>query len=227
MSRQAFIAESRSNPLRKFFPNSLASGPTVKINLVRYSTLPLAIIVGCLSLFAAPVYAEPRYVSDVMHIQLRRGPGNQQPVVVSGLASGTALEFVREELDGNRISWSLVKTTGGVEGWVRSQFLVMEPTAAVQLPVLQQEYERVVQELQQLRESSVRAVEIETENQQLHENYQLLQTRADVLQAENDFLKNTDRYNQWLFGGGLLLGGVLLSFILQGIGKRKRQSDWR
>lgn len=199
----------------------------MKINRTRYSIISLAIIVGSLSMFTAPTHAETRYVSDMMHIQLRRSPGNQQPVVASGLASGTSLEFVREELDNNRISWSLVRTASGVEGWVRSQFLVIEPTAAVQLPLVQQEYERVAQELQQLRESSARAVEIEAENQQLHENYQLLQTRVDVLQAENDFLKNTDRYNQWIFGGGLLLGGVLLSFILQSIGKRKRQSDWR
>jgi SH3 domain protein len=174
-----------------------------------------------------PVYAADRYVSDIMHIQLRRAPGNQQEIVANGLASGTALTFVREQMDSNRASWSLVKTAEGVEGWVRSQYLLSEPTAATQLPELQAQYQKVSYELEQLRQSSTRAIDIEQENQQLHANYQLLQTRADFLQAENDQLKDSDRYNQWVYGGGLLLCGVLLSFLLQAFGKRKRQSDWR
>src|SRR5690606_13021124 len=104
MSQPVFMLASRLNLLKKYFLNFLlASGLTVKINRTRYSIISLAIIVGSLSMFTAPTHAETRYVSDVMHIQLRRSPGNQQPVVASGLASGTSLEFVREELDNNRI----------------------------------------------------------------------------------------------------------------------------
>lgn len=191
------------------------------LSITPYLLLSVILLLSPLAL------ATDRYVSDVMHIQLRKGPSNQQEIVASGLASGTHLTFVREELDSSRVPWSLVRTADGAQGWVRSQFLVSEPTAAVLLPALQQDHHEALRELEQLRQSSARAIEIEKENQRLHENYQLLQTRADVLQAENDYLKNSDRYNQWVYGGGLLLCGVILSFLLQALGKRKRQSDWR
>ena len=45
--------------------------------------------------------------------------------------------------------------------------------------------------------------------------------------TENEKLKNTDRFNHWIYGGGLVFGGVLLSFILQAFGRRKRRSEWR
>lgn len=176
-----------------------------------------------------PAYAqeEARYVSDVVVIPLRKAPGGQQEIIVNGLKSGTRLTFVREELDNNRVSWSLVRTESGILGWARTQQLVSEPPAAAILPELQQQYDAATRELEHLRQTSARSIDIDQENQRLNESYQLLQTRADFLQAENDKLKNADRYNQWMYGGGLLLLGVILSFVLQGLGKRKRQSEWR
>lgn len=171
--------------------------------------------------------AEDRFVSDVMYIPLRKAPGSKQEIIIRSLASGTQLTFIREELDSNKVSWSLVKTAEGVLGWARTQYLTDEPTAALKLPILQQSYDDVAYKLDQLTQTSASSINIEQENRQLHERYQLLQTRADILQAENDQLKNADRFNQWLYGGGLLLCGVILSFLLQAFGKRKRQSDWR
>lgn len=171
--------------------------------------------------------AEDRYVSDVMYIPLRKLPGNQQDVIVNGIASGTLLEFIREETDSNKTSWTLVKTAEGILGWARTQHLLSEPPAAVQLQFLQNKYNDLLKDIENLNKTSVSSINFEQENQQLHEKYQLLQTRADFLQAENDQLKNTDRYNQWVYGGGLLICGVLLSFFLQAFGKRKRHTEWR
>jgi SH3 domain protein len=168
-----------------------------------------------------------RYVSDVMYIPLRKGPGNSQDVLINGLVSGTPLTFVREETDSNRVTWSLVRTSEGVLGWARNSQLLTEPPAGPQLGELQQRYDALSKEYESLKQSSAMAVDIEKDNQRLHESHQVLQTRADYLQAENDQLKNSDRYNQWIYGGGLLLAGVLLSLILQAFGKRKRQSEWR
>jgi|SRR5690606_9663392 len=185
------------------------------------------LVLALLPVLSLPVYAADRYVSDVIVIALRKAPGSQQEIIVNGLSSGTPLTFVREELDNNRNSWSLVRTEEGILGWARTQQLLSEPPAAAILPELQRQYDATVQELDQLRQTSARSIDIEEENQRLNKNYQLLQTHADVLQAENDHLKNSDRFNQWMYGGGLLLLGVILSFVLQGLGKRKRQSDWR
>lgn len=168
-----------------------------------------------------------RYVSDVMYIPLRKGPGNQQDVLINGLVSGTPLTFIREETDSSRTSWSLVRTSEGILGWARTQHLLNEQPAGPQLAELKERYETLSREYEALKQSSALSIDIERDNQRLHESHQVLQTRADYLQAENDQLKNSDRYNQWIYGGGLLLCGVLLSLILQAFGKRKRQSEWR
>ena len=55
---------------------------------------------------------------------------------------------------------------------------------------------------------------------------QMLQTERDVLKAENDQLKRSDTYKQRIYGGALILAGVILSFVLQLFGKRKRRSEW-
>lgn len=193
------------------------------------SIRPLQLLLFIVIFCSLPAIAaeEDRYVADVMYIALRKAPGNQQDIIINGLASGTRLTFVREEQDNNKINWSLVRTSEGVLGWVRSQQLLSEPTAALQLPALQEQHDQLVKDYEQLRQTSELAVDIERENQRLNESYQLLQTRADVLQAENDKLKNADRYNQWVFGGGLLICGIFISFLLQGLGRRKRQSEWR
>src|SRR5690606_29979573 len=103
-----------------------------------------------------PVYAqdEDRYVSDVIVIPLRKAPGAQQEIIVNGLKSGTRLTFVREELDNNRVSWSLVRTESGILGWARTQQLVSEPPPAAILPELQQQYDAATRELEQLRQTS-------------------------------------------------------------------------
>lgn len=168
-----------------------------------------------------------RYVSDVMYIPLRKGPGNAQDVLINGLVSGTPLTFVREETDSNRITWSLVRTAEGVLGWARNSHLLSEQPVGPQLNELQQRYDALAKEYESFKQSAALSIDIEKDNQRLHESHQVLQTRADYLQAENDQLKNSDRYNQWIYGGGLLFAGVLLSLILQAFGKRKRQSEWR
>jgi SH3 domain protein len=202
--------------------------------------------------------ANVRYISDILYIPLRAGMSNNQEVVKAALTSGTRLRLIREEQDGNNDTWALVETTDGIQGWIRSQHLLSEPTASIKLErvnaqltkasssvkdamerqkayeqlqsdyaALQTQHQDLLTNTEDLRQTSAAAVDLERENQRIHENNQLLQTRVDVLQAENEQLRDADRYNQWVFGAGLIVCGVLLSFLLQAFGKRRRQSEWR
>lgn len=202
--------------------------------------------------------ANVRYITDVLYVPLRAGMSNNTEVVKAALTSGTRLRLVREAQDSANDTWALVETTDGVQGWIRTQHLINEPTAALklervnaqlarasssakeameqqkahdQLKVeyenLQQQYQALLDNTDSLRQTSAAAVDLERENQRIHENNQLLQTRVDVLQAENEQLRDAERYNQWVYGAGLLICGVILSFLLQALGKRKRQSEWR
>ncbi|WP_157960442.1 TIGR04211 family SH3 domain-containing protein [Marinimicrobium alkaliphilum] len=205
--------------------------------------------------------AESRYVSDTLHVPLRSGMGNQYRIVHSGMPSGTELELLEEREDSSGEAWSRVRTSNDVEGWVRSQFLLATPTAAMrlstaegrvnqlntqraqlqgqiselreqnselseQLENLQAEHEALQADNEHIRNASASALDLQEQHRELSEAYQMLQTRADVLQADNQRLSQDRRYQEWLFGGGLLIAGILLALILQALGKRKRGSEW-
>lgn len=94
------------------------------------------------------------------------------------------------------------------------------------LETLRAEHQNLQTEYEELEAVSSSAVNLHEQHRELNEAYQLLQTRADVLQAENEMLKRESRYYDWLFGGAILFSGVILSFILQAIGKSRRKSEW-
>jgi len=198
-----------------------------------------------------PSYANDKYVSDVVYISLRSDKNPQSEIVQRSLASGTKLSFLREETGSDNNLWSLVVSPEGKEGWVRSYNLTSEPTAAMkfaklpsnlqdaanvavenqslkqQLEKLQTEHQQLLADTEDMRQVATTSLNLEDDNQKIHKEFQLLQVDRDTLKAENERLHNTDRFHQWVFGGGLMLAGVFLSFILQAFGRRKRQSEWR
>ncbi|PUA29813.1 MAG: hypothetical protein B0W54_04430 [Cellvibrio sp. 79] len=204
-----------------------------------------------LSLISSSAFAVDKYVSDVIYVPVRSDKNPQASVLQQGVGSGTKLNFIREETGTDNNLWSLVVTPDGTEGWVRSQNLTDKPTAAMQLATLstsskdlvavnaenvqlkeqltkiQQEHQQLLTDTEDMRQAATTALNLEDEHERLLKENQLLQTHADYLKAENEKLKNTERFNQWVYGGGLILGGVILSFLLQGLGRRKRRSEWR
>jgi len=77
---------------------------------------------------------EIRYVSDVLHLPLRSGKGNEFRITHRGMPSSTKLFVLEIDPDGE---WIRVKTEDDKEGWVRSQYLIEEPTAALKLASLE------------------------------------------------------------------------------------------
>ena len=200
--------------------------------------------------FSAISVAEDRYVTDVIYIPLRSDKDNQATIIKNGLPTGTRLKLLREEEDANKNKWSQVITSEGIEGWIRSQNLIAEPTAAMKLTALtsgpsdmvelqkqnivlkndlasaQASLQSVTKELEEIRKSPTSDINMEQENQNMHRENQMLQTERDLLKAQNDQLKSSDNYRQRIYGGALILAGVILSFVLQLFGKRKRRSEW-
>ena len=133
---------------------------------------------------------------------------------------------------------------------MRSQNLTAEPTASMKLAALtsgptdmvelqkqnislknelasaQAAAQSLSKELEEIRKSPTSDINLEQENQNMNRINQILQTERDVLKAENDQLKRSDTYKQRIYGGVLILAGVILSFVLQLFGKRKRRSEW-
>lgn len=217
----------------------------------KISLLGCALSLFTLSLVSVPSIAADKYVSDVIYIPVRSDKNPQASILQQGLASGTKLNFIREETGTDKNLWSLITTPDGTEGWVRSQNITDKPTAALQLAALstssrdvlalqtenvqlkeqlakvQQEHQQLLADTEDMRQAATTAFNLEEEHQRMLKENQLLQTDADVLKAENEKLKNTDRFNHWIYGGALVFGGVFLSFVLQAFGRRKRRSEWR
>lgn len=215
--------------------------------------LTLASLIGFATLsagFSSASFAEDRYITDVIYIPLRSDKDNQATIIKNGLVTGTRLKLIREEEDANKNKWSQVITNEGIEGWVRSQNLIAEPTASMKLAALtsgpsdtveiqkqnialkneldsvKATYQSLAKEMEEIKKSPTSDINMEQENQNMHRENQMLQTERDLLKAENDQLKSSDNYKQRIYGGVLIFAGVLLSFVLQLFGKRKRRSEW-
>ncbi len=159
-------------------------------------------------------YAEVRYVADVLYVPLRSGQGAQFRIINRGLRSGTKLTVIEETPD---TEWTLVETEAGVQGWIRNQYLITEPTAALKLrdalqTATQQEnrsnqLQRQVEQLQQQnRELSEGLAGAQQQGQSLdqelaqikqisagaidlNKRHQTLMEQHQLLQTELDVLK--------------------------------------
>lgn len=89
----------------------------------------ILIALALLGATASAVHAaEYQYVSDQLIITLRNGQGNSYQILKT-LPTGTRLEVLETTGEG----YTRVRTSDGTEGWVRSQYLMADPTAAMQL----------------------------------------------------------------------------------------------
>lgn len=69
------------------------------------------------------------YVSDSFEVPVRKTGCSNCTIVHYGLPSGTMVYDLGEELD----DWTLIRSQGGIEGWMPSRFLLDEPVATTQL----------------------------------------------------------------------------------------------
>lgn len=75
---------------------------------------------------AISINAETVYVKDELYVPLRSGPSSQHRILHKGLKTSTALELLGKNEDE---SWINVKTSGGLEGWIPSQYIISTPTS--------------------------------------------------------------------------------------------------
>ncbi len=69
------------------------------------------------------LYSQTVYIRDELYVPLRSGQGSQYRIVHKGLVSGTSLTVITTNEDK---SYTQVRTKGGTEGWIQSQYLSQE-----------------------------------------------------------------------------------------------------
>lgn len=213
------------------------------------------IVTLLLLLMSAGAYAEKRYVTDKLFIQMRSGASNEYRII-KVLQSGEHLIYMGEDGD-----FTQVRTSKGTEGWVRTQYLVNEPiareklilanreldnlkaelsTAKSQRDELQKELEEsrseraatsrnnsdLERELERIRTVSENALALDEKARSLTLKNQELELQVGKLSAENQELQSDKSLAYLVYGGGLVFGGVIAGLILPGLRGRRSNSGW-
>ncbi|WP_052692067.1 TIGR04211 family SH3 domain-containing protein [Teredinibacter purpureus] len=136
-------------------------------NYVLYTCI--VALLSAFSLMMIPSQAlsqsDVRYVSDVLFVPLRSGQGNQFRIVNAGLKSGTALTFLEQ---GETDQWAKVRTDKGIEGWIRTQYIMTNIPSSLKLD----------QTLNELANAKKTLQDLSSENKQLQQTNAQLTTKA-------------------------------------------------
>lgn len=127
--------------------------------------------------------AETAWVSDVFFVPLRSGPSDANRIVHKGVPSGTVLEIIEED---PAAGYTHVRTAGGVDGWIGTQYVAHEPVAALALAAANK---RVQALEQQLSHSGQTLTELRSTSTETSSTKDALAAQVVALQAELDDIK--------------------------------------
>lgn len=188
-----------------------------------------------LNLTHSPSYAEEYYVSELMKITMRTGPGVGHKVIAM-VSSGdllTMLEYTKE--------WSRVRDANGKEGWVLTRFLTKNRPLSIVVEELRKknqtltaQLDKIKAENQALSGTREKLIDLETTYNTLkeksskflsiEEQYNEAKLKMDEQRARIDTLesqlKNEDMV-WFLSGAGVLIVGIILGVSTK---KEKRNS---
>jgi SH3 domain protein len=112
--------------------------------------MPKVVFVLWMLLSALTAHSATLYISDELTVPLRRGPSNGHKIEIAALPSGTALEILGED---KGAGFTQVRTPGGTEGWVPSQYLTREPAARDRLAAATKRVQTLEAELKSIRDN--------------------------------------------------------------------------
>ncbi len=174
-----------------------------KMCMRKYLCLVLMCCVGL------PALAETLYIDDMVRVGIRAAPrSSDKPLKVA--TTGMKVEVL--ERDGRYIR---VRTDDGVEGWMNSLYASEEPPARLAIASLQQQYDHLKQQHDEMQQQVAGLQEEAHQAQQQiaglsDDNAKLLSKVKAYQKAENSELK---RY-AWAITTGAMVGLFLLGIFL-------------
>lgn len=88
------------------------------------------------------------------------------------------------------------------------------------------ENQRVTKALDDLQKISGKAIQLDISNKKLTEEYELLKTQIDVLEADNERLGDNSIQTWFLYGAFSVVIGVLITLLVQMLKARRRYTEW-
>lgn len=144
------------------------------------------------------VFADTRYVSDRLIISVREGQ-DQNAAVLGYLETGAPVELLEEKEDFLRI-----RTEDGIEGWVRTQYIVSEKPKVLIIDNLKNEIEALNKEIQTIKNEQDSASTTLSESKKMYqEKIEELKEEVNINQkfaakAKSDFIELNKKYTNLL-----------------------------
>ena len=230
---------------------------TRRLHALKFSIYLVLLAISWLALPTQPLAAvgDVNYISDVVTVPLRSGPSNAHRIIHRGLPSGTKMTILATD---EEAGFTQVRTDGGLEGWVTSQYLTGEPIARVKLATaekrllalkteidkerearvtIQSEYKEteatnqtlesqvqsLAKELAELKSISADPIKAHARNLELTQQNERLVNEVSDLSSTVRRLENNVQLEWLLYGGALVLIGLILGIVLK---SRPRQTTY-
>jgi SH3 domain protein len=160
---------------------------------------------------AAVAGAETAWVSDLVRLNLRTGPGNTYRILAS-VETGDSVEILSRG-DG----WVEVRADGKT-GWVPEGFLQPEPPAKVRLARIENETASLRSNAQQMNQD---VEKLRAEHEQLAARESEQRAELERLTRDNLELRAGARWPEWIAGACILAVGMALGALLRGSARHK------
>jgi SH3 domain protein len=148
----------------------------------RLHALKLLIYFVLISFFWLPLTTQSlaavgdvNYISDVVSVPVRSGPSTAHRIIHRGIPSGTQLTILATD---EEAGFTQVRTAGGLEGWLTSQYLVEEPIARVKLAAAEKRLKNLKAKIAKERESHA---SIQTEHKETAVTNKTLNSQVETL----------------------------------------------
>ena len=129
----------------------------------------------------------PYYIRDYLYVPLRSGNSSSHRIVHKGLKSGTAVTVLEKD---ESTGFSHVRTRKGTDGWLRSQYLQEQPTAAMRLKSAEKTIEQLSSKTGPMSEKLISS---ERTNQQQANTIKQLERKNNSLNKELSRIKGLSK----------------------------------
>jgi len=139
-------------------------------------------------------HAQTAYVSDMLILTFRQGPGPGYPVI-SALKSDTPLTIIKESN-----GYLKVELSSGEQGWVDKKYVVTDPPKSIIIDRLKKENASLKDKISTLTEQTdqIALEQLKKENQTLTQNLEILKTQYAALKTASANITDTLKENERL-----------------------------
>lgn len=162
------------------------------------STFTVALLCA-LTLAPSPALAQAgdvRYVTDKLYVPLRSGKSQSHRILHKGLPSGTQVTVLETD---EEAGYSLIRTRRGLEGWILTRYLDLDPVAEIKLAQVSARVQELEEENSNLKKAFTNAAgsskeaksviaELEEENTRLaKELEEIKRISADAIKLDQEY----------------------------------------